>query len=70
MKIGDLKEIIALSTVVELKSYRTDDPLKLCRYDELPVEDMELTIDGLYPLPYFGEKYKDHSGMLLIQVSE
>ncbi len=70
MLMKEFRKVIAPSAVLELRSGRTDEPIKTCKAIELTEEDMHLDVDSVLPSTYFNDEYKAYLGMFVLSVYE
>ena len=70
MLMKEFRKLIAPSAILEIRSGRTDEKIKVCKAIELSEDDMQLDIDSVMPSTYFNDKYKAYLGMFILSVYE
>ena len=50
MTVGEFRNVVCRSLIVELESYRTQESIKKCRFTELTEEDLSLKVDSVWPV--------------------
>lgn len=70
MLMKDFRKLISPTEILELRSKRTEEPIKECKASELSEDDMNLTIDSILSSTYFNDEYKASLGMFILFVYE
>lgn len=70
MLVKDFRKLIAPSAILEIRSGRTDERIKVCKAIELSEDDMKLDVDSVMPSTYYNDEYKAYLGMFILSVYE
>ena len=58
MTVGEFRDVVCRTLIVELESYRTEESIKKCRFSELTDEDLELEVNTIWPILEGPDKHK------------
>lgn len=62
--------LIAPTAILEIRSYNTDETIKVCKASDLSKDDMNLLIFSIHATSYYNVDHKAYLGMFILCVGE